>query len=91
MWWSVFPAAYLAGHLSAAKLVHVYSITLVLLTKEALGLSRLFSLKSISCILCGADRNICLYKYIKNTLHTSTASHLNVLRAWEGWGCHGLS
>lgn len=41
---------YLAGHLCAAKLVHVYSIMLVLLTKEALGLSRLFSFKSISCI-----------------------------------------
>lgn len=26
------PAAYLAGHLCAAELVHVYSITLVLLT-----------------------------------------------------------
>lgn len=44
-------AAYLAGHLCAAGLVHVYSITLVLLTKEVLGLSGLFSLKSISCIL----------------------------------------
>lgn len=43
-------AASIAGHLCAAKLVHVYSIMLVLLTKEALGLSGLFSFKSVSCI-----------------------------------------
>lgn len=39
-----------AGYLCAAKLVLVYSIMLALLAKEALGLSGLFSLKSISCI-----------------------------------------
>lgn len=44
------PAAYIAGHLCAAKLVHVYSVMLVLHTKEALGVSGLFSLKSISCV-----------------------------------------